>query len=240
MAISNYAKNESEYLSKNPNWHEEDSPWKAKQVLKMLNRISLEPNTISEIGCGTGEILNQLHKKMSTEVTFSGFDISPDAILRAKTKMKERLVFHESNLIESNEKFDLLLMMDVFEHVPDYLGFLGSCRKNANHFIFHIPLDINVWGLLTNAIIAGRKSVGHLHYFTRDTALATLHDSGYDIKDSFYTTWYFDLTPKKTIRKKLKSFLIKTMYQWKPDLTVKLFSGFSLLVYAQSMQSKDN
>lgn len=26
-----------EYLEKNPTWHVEESPWKAKQVIRMLN-----------------------------------------------------------------------------------------------------------------------------------------------------------------------------------------------------------
>jgi len=34
---------DGEYLSKNPRWHVEESPWKAKQVLRMLRQNDLVP-----------------------------------------------------------------------------------------------------------------------------------------------------------------------------------------------------
>ncbi|HVB75218.1 MAG TPA: hypothetical protein VNE38_16830 [Ktedonobacteraceae bacterium] len=30
-----------EYLEKNPTWHVEESPWKAKQIMRMLAQIAL-------------------------------------------------------------------------------------------------------------------------------------------------------------------------------------------------------
>jgi len=50
----------NEYLKNNPTWHVEDSPWKAKQILKIIGNNNLQPNSICEIGCGAGEILHQL------------------------------------------------------------------------------------------------------------------------------------------------------------------------------------
>lgn len=70
-------------------------------------------------------------------------------------------------------------MMDVFEHVDDYLGFLKLCKNKTKNTIFHIPLDISAQGILRNKLIAARKSVSHLHYFMKETAIATLIDSGY-------------------------------------------------------------
>ena len=58
-----------EYLDNNPTWHVEDSPWKAKQILKIIRRNSLHPNSICEIGCGVGEILRQLFLQMDIDVT---------------------------------------------------------------------------------------------------------------------------------------------------------------------------
>ncbi len=71
---------EGEYLKKNPMWHVEHSPWKAKQILKILSRNPINPKTVAEVGCGAGEILNQLHLSLPNDVSFTGFDISSDAI----------------------------------------------------------------------------------------------------------------------------------------------------------------
>jgi ubiquinone/menaquinone biosynthesis C-methylase UbiE len=69
-----------EYLENHPNWHAEDSPLKANNIMKMINKIEDKVSSICEVGCGAGEILNQLHNIMSQHVTLSGFDISPGAI----------------------------------------------------------------------------------------------------------------------------------------------------------------
>jgi len=43
-----------EYFNNNPTWDVEDSPWKATQILEMLKKHNLNPQTIGEIGCGAG------------------------------------------------------------------------------------------------------------------------------------------------------------------------------------------
>ena len=49
------------YFDKNPAWHTEDSPWKARQILSCLNRNHIRPKSVCEVGCGAGEVLSQLH-----------------------------------------------------------------------------------------------------------------------------------------------------------------------------------
>jgi 2-polyprenyl-3-methyl-5-hydroxy-6-metoxy-1,4-benzoquinol methylase len=230
MAESIYTEEKGNYLKNNPNWHVEDSLWKANQIFKMLNRNVMHPKTIAEIGCGAGEILNQLHLSMPNDVAFKGYDISIDTIHLAKKREKERLTFEHSNFLETNSKYELLLMMDVFEHVDDYLGFLKLCKRKAENTIFHIPLDVSVMNILKGKLISKRKSVGHLHYFTKETAIATLMDSGYDIVDFFYTEEFIDLSIRKTIKSKLFYFMHKSLYKINKDFAVRLFGGVSLLV----------
>ena len=67
------------YLKKNPMWHQADSPWKAKQVINMIKKNNLKPSSISEIGCGAGDILRLLSEQMDGDISFTGYEISPDA-----------------------------------------------------------------------------------------------------------------------------------------------------------------
>ncbi len=227
-----YTDEKGEYLKKNPTWHIEDSPWKAQQIIKMLNRHPINTKSIVEIGCGAGEILNQLYLSMPQDVRFTGYDISIDAINLAKQREKDRLAFKHENLLETNATFDLMLMIDVFEHVDDYLGFLRLCKNKAENTIFHIPLDISVQKILRNKLIYERKELGHLHYFMKETALATLVDAGYDIVDHFYTAGSLDL-PKKTLKSQLAALPRKILFKTNQDFAVKLMGGFSLLVLAK-------
>ncbi len=218
------------YLAHNPTWHAEHSPTKARWIDEILRRNKLEPSTIAEVGCGSGEILVELRKRRP-EATFTGFEISPDAYAICSPKTSDGLEFRLADLLQIESKsFDLLLAIDVFEHVPDYMGFLKALKANARHTIFHIPLDLSVQALLrgTSYPIL-RESTGHLHYFFKYSALATLRDCGYEIVDWTYTRSSQEL-PGKSLRTKIANLPRRLMQLVSPDLSARLFGGYSLLV----------
>lgn len=226
-----YLRNGGNYLKKNPNWHSEDSPWKASQIIKILAKNNVEPKSVLEIGCGVGEVLNQL-SLLIPNCKFNGIDISIDAIDVAKHKMKQNLSYALGNIDEINEFFDLLMLIDVFEHVKDYLGFLEKCKNVSKYKVFHIPLDISVLSILRNGLIKLRNDVGHLHYFTKDTAIASLKDLGFEIIDFSYTTPVFDL-PAASFLERVAFLPRWIIYRFSPDLASKLLGGFSLIVLAK-------
>ena len=227
-----YEFEDSNYLNTNPTWHVEDSPWKATQILKLIERNKLQPKSVVEIGCGAGEILNQLQQRMNDKtIEFAGFEIAPDAFKMAQTREKERLHFYQEDLLQNNNSYDLLLMIDVFEHVEDYIGFVRKCNAKASYKIYHIPLDMSMWSIFTNYPASARRQVGHLHYFMKDTALAALTDAGQEIVDWFYTPGAFEVNNKGlTFFGKIIQLLRRFFYKIKPGFAVKAFGGFSLIV----------
>ena len=225
--------NDGTYLENNNSWHLEDSPWKARQIIKMIEKNHLSPNTVCEIGCGAGEILNQLYQQLPASVSFSGYDISPQAYELARTREKNRLYFYQRDLLEENRQDDILLIIDVIEHVPDLYGFLEKLKSKGVYKIFHIPLDLSVQTVLrSKPIITGRKQVGHIHYFTKETAIASLEDKGYTIIDYFYTAGMVEL-PGKAMKSKLLNIPRRILYKMHPGLTARILGGYSLMVLAK-------
>jgi len=222
------------YQSCHPTWHSEDSPWKARQILTMLGRHGLQPRTIAEVGCGAGEILNQLHSALPDDVNFFGYEISEQAHALAQARTAPRLSFRLKDLTDEEARFDLLLVMDVFEHVEDYLGFLRRLRPKAQHMIFHVPLDLSAQTVLRrSALLHARENVGHLHYFTEDTALATLQDAGYEIADSYLTAGGIEVRDGG-MKRRLAGVPRKLMAAMNRSFAARLLGGFSLLVLARS------
>ncbi len=223
-----------EYLRKNPTWGSEDSAWKAARILEITERNGLVPESVCEIGCGAGEILDQLHLKMPQAVSFSGYEISPQAFALCQAKEKSRLRFFLKDLPDQGgPAFDLVLLIDVFEHVEDYLGFLRKVRPLGKNTLFHIPLDLSAQAVMREKpILHAREQVGHLHYFTKSTALATLRDAGYEIVDYVYTQRSTDL-PAKTLGSFLAKLPRKLGFVLARDLSVRTFGGYSLLVLAR-------
>lgn len=226
---------DGKYLNNNPTWGVEDSPWKATQILKIFNRNSLQPYSVAEIGCGAGEILYNLSLFLDN-VKFSGYEISPQAFALTENRKKNNLDFYLDNLVDNPDiYFDIILCIDVFEHVEDYLGFLKKLKLKAKNHIFHIPLDISISSVLrSHPILNNREAVGHLHYFTKETALATLEYAGYKVIDCFYTPLAIEL-PRT--QKSLKTSLAKIPrflgFKLNSDLSVRLMGGYSLMVLTQ-------
>lgn len=228
--ISEYNKLNSIYRDLNPTWHVEDSPWKANQIISMFRRHSLSPKSIAEVGCGAGEILNQLHNQLNENTYFVGYEIAPDAFELAKTRIKSRLSILNEDIFQNNNYFDLLLVIDIFEHVDDYLSFVKQAKYKAQYKIFHIPLDMNVLNVFRRTpILKAREKVGHLHYFSKDTALATLTDSGHEVIDYFYTPGMLELG-NKSLKTRILNPLRSLLFKISPDFSTRLLGGYSLMV----------
>jgi len=222
------------YLDNNPLWHEEDSPWKAKQIENIINKNSLPPQSICEIGCGAGEILKQMSEKNTDDKKYFGYEISPQAFEICNKKSNANLSFKLANLLDEPDTFfDIAMAIDIFEHVENYFDFLRKLKQKAKYKIFHIPLDLSVQTVLRSSpIIKGRKSVGHIHYFTKETALETLKDTGYEIIDYSYTAGRLEL-PNLGWKANLLKLPRKLAFSINQDLTVRILGGYSLLVLAK-------
>lgn len=222
-----------EYVERNPTYHVEDSSWKVTQILQMIRKHKLEPRRVCEIGCGAGEILKLLQSELSPEAEFFGYEISPQAFAICRQSENERLHFYCEDLLASDAgDFDLMLCIDVFEHVPDYLGFLRELRSKSRDKIFHIPLDMSAqWVLRNRPIMNAREQTGHLHYFMKETALAALRDSGYEIVDYVYTPGAID--NPRSVKARLAAWPRRLMMRLHPDMAVRVLGGYSLLVLAR-------
>ena len=222
------------YLNMNPSWHEEDSLWKAKQINKIIKKNSLNPKTFCDVGCGTGEILNQLTELyVDGEEEFIGYEISPDAFELCSKKSKANLNFKFADVFKDDTAhFDIVMAIDVFEHVEDYFAFLRNLKGKAEYKILHIPLDLSVQSVLrSSSILQKRKLFGHIQYFTKETALETLKDTGYSIIDFFYAPSSLEL-PNLGWKADLMKIPRRLAFSLNKDLAVRILGGYSLMVLA--------
>jgi hypothetical protein len=222
-----------EYLASNPDWHAEDAPFKAQWIANILERNAVAPDHIVEVGSGSGEILVQLQKYLPS-AELAGYDVSPQAHAIAAPKASNGLKFHHADYLAlDTPPPDLLMAIDVFEHVEDYMAFLRSIRTRAPLKLFHIPLDLSVQGMIRGTpIMRGRRVLGHLHYFYKDTALASLADCGYQIVDWNYTHGS-ELLPNRFLRTRMLKAPRRILRKIDQDFAVRLMGGASMMVLAR-------
>jgi SAM-dependent methyltransferase len=224
--------NNEEYLAINSNWHQEDSPYKASLVKKMIKRNNLTFDICADIGCGAG-LITEILSKEYVGSNFIGCDLSRDANAFWEQRSKySNLEFTNRDITEDSDVFDLIVCLDVFEHVENYFLFLKDLKKTGNKFIFNIPLDMNVMKVITNGIKFARTEVGHLHYFSEYTALQTLQDCGYQVKDSFLSAAYLSTLPRNKRQLAVLPFRLLTLALGK-SFGARIFGGQSLVVYAE-------
>jgi len=224
---------QGDYLKKNPTWHIEDSTWKAKNVIRIMKRNSISPKTICEVGCGAGEILVQLQDEMRKDCMFWGYEISPQAFEFCTRRANERLTFLLRDItLEEGCFFDLILLIDLIEHLEDYFDFLRQLKPKGRYKILAIPLDLSVQSVLRRSkLLQNRELVGHIHYFTKETALSMLKDVGYEVLDYFYTTGSIEL-PSKSVKSYIAKVPRRIFFRIHEDFAVRILGGCGLMVLA--------
>lgn len=183
MAASIYE--DGSYLSSNPTWHSERAGWKAKHVVEGLAAAGVKPQTLCDIGCGTGLALARVAQQLPDVTRAVGFEPSSDAPQHEDSVGV--IEYRREDATQSTDHFDCAMMLDVFEHVEDPYGFLRSCAKLADYFAFHIPLDANCMNILRNGFMGPRRASGHLHYYTDLSARLILQDVGYEVLHTHFT-----------------------------------------------------
>ncbi len=226
-----------EYWRKNMAFHEHDAEFKVANALKLIRKHGLVPSSVLDCGCGSGKDTYLLAKEFG--VPTLGIDISGDAISHAQLSYSlSNLRFLKLEISAVEERVSLGVMFDVFEHVEDYFGFLRTARGKADYWVFNIPLDMNVLTVARAAHMNARAQVGHLHYYSEETACATLEDCGYSIVDrSLESAVLQDLRKKTTVKGVIAAIPRLALFKFSPSLSVRLLGGACLTVLCKAHPS---
>jgi SAM-dependent methyltransferase len=217
------------YREHNPTWHDEDAGFKGRHVARLLRDNGIQPTSICDVGCGTGGVLARLREDFAA-ATLVGWEVSTDAITLARS-LHPDIEIRSGDFLESGGTHDLVLALDVIEHVEDYFGFLRALLPHGNRFVFHIPLDLSVLSVARLwPLMKSRVEIGHIHSFLKPTAVAVLQETGYRIEASRYTHIVVD--QPTTLNAKLLRWPRRLGMRISPDRTAQWLGGCSLLVLA--------
>ena len=208
-------------------WHLEDAPFKARQIMRMLDRHpELQLRTICDIGCGSGGILHELHARLGPATKMVGYEVSPQAHALSQRFENGRCEFILGDAFVDREFFDLAMMIDVVEHVEDCFAFMRQCAAKAVWKLYHIPLDASA-----SLVLRGNHcwdSVGHLHLFTMETAIKAVEHSGQRVVDSFLTPVSLERPHRPATR------ITNLPRRILPErLGARLLGGYSMMILAK-------
>jgi len=231
------------YSENNPTYHLEDSEFKWRNFKKILLKSNVDYKSfqnIVEIGCGVGQILSLAKKdNFFNTSNFYGYDSNPDAIKTAK-QLDKTISFSNEDFLKKNleKNFDLLIAADIIEHIDDSFSFLKLLRTKSKYFLFNIPLEISLLSLFRQNKLFDNsyKRVGHLHFFSKKTALIALEHNGYKVLNLNYSKNRIEHFSKNSISLKR---MLATIPQYlmdliNEDLSCILLGDYSLVVLASN------
>jgi predicted RNA methylase len=224
--------NDETYLKNNPAWHEEGALFKTERIIRLLKQHPISFKTVCETGCGSGEILVQLEKKLPADVQFTGLDISKDAMSIAKKKETEKIKFELKDIADETRFFDLILIIDVIEHIDNYFKFLDTVVSKSKYTLFHIPLDISVWSLYREKmLIESKNRVGHIHNFTEDFIISILDDHGFKLLEKIYTEPVFETS---SFKQKFANGIRRFLFFLNKRFATKFMGGYSVMLLCEN------
>lgn len=151
------------------------------RYLRSLCRALARPRVL-DVGCGTGQMLLQLLPVIEAGV---GVDISPAMIERARRDAgSRRLQFRVTDAAQfcnqSEDRFDLVLIIGVLDHLPDPDGALAAMKRVMRSGGKLVVISPHPWGpifLLKRLAHFGREVPPANHLSPRHLiALAARHD----------------------------------------------------------------
>ena len=103
-------------------------------ILDQINNRNIRNLKILDVGCGGGIICEPL-ARLGAKVT--GIDFAPNNIIAAKihskkNKLKNNYINKDIEKSELDEKFDIILMFEVLEHLDNWKKTIKNIKKNLN------------------------------------------------------------------------------------------------------------
>jgi len=151
-----------------------------KEISSYIGYFSHQDYSAIEIGCGSGELLNDI--KASRKV---GIDYSPKMIEKAKSQFKD-IEFHvmEGENITLNEKFDVIIISNLIGYISDVQELFEGLHKICHP---QTRIIVNYHNFLWEPLLNFMEKLGlkyripYLNWFTVQDVKNLLYLSGFDV-----------------------------------------------------------
>jgi len=171
------------YLNPNPEHYHQ-------KILKIIEEQGKARNLkILDVGCATGYLGAAIKRKGKHRVY--GIEISEIAIKKAR-KVLDDVVCADIESIEIpwQEKFDIIILSDILEHLFDPKRVLVKIKKHLEPYGRILSTMPNVANYRIRLMLmrgkwlyqdTGSLDYGHLRFFTKESTVIMFKESGYEV-----------------------------------------------------------
>ncbi len=125
--------------------------------------------------CGTGEILTFLD---NYQMEGEGIDLSETCVEISSNRTSNRITVFQMDFMElNNKKYQLILLIDVLEHIKDDGEFLmkaNSMLTNNHYLLINVPAKMKLFDLTD-------KFWGHIRRYEKEDMINLLEENNFEI-----------------------------------------------------------
>lgn len=168
------------------------------QVLRRLAHGAIESAQFAaEIGCGNGLLQKEIEDCYAKPVV--GFDLNELALRKNLSRLSPLYCYdiHQRNP-EFQNRFDLLLLCDVLEHITNESEFLQSVKfhlARSGALVVNVPA---LQGLFSDY----DRAAGHVRRYSLEQLVKVAEANGFRVRKATY--WGLPLLPLLLLRKRMK------------------------------------
>lgn len=145
-------------------------------IAALVRQISPSPQTILDVGCGTGSVLQILKRAYPHEIIV-GMDLFSESLHYARRRTGCALVRADARFLPFSAQFDLIMLVDVLEHLLDdvqILRCLCDLLTDEGVLILTVPAHSSLWSRFDDAS-------GHYRRYEPDEIGSKLTSAGYRV-----------------------------------------------------------
>lgn len=152
-----------------------------RETLKALRLAGRTSGRLIEIGCAYGFFLSEAQRTFDV----SGIEACPAAAAFCRSR---ELNVHQGldieRYLDSKDHQDVVVMLDVIEHLPDPLGVMRAVHKNTNPGA-HLLITTGDWASMLSRLMGASWRLmtppQHLFFFSRKTITQLLKRAGFKV-----------------------------------------------------------
>lgn len=176
--------------------------WRFDVLRRQMRRLHITPGKVLEIGCGHGVLRQQLEDVFDMPV--DGCDLNQHALQMAPAGRGRLLLYNIfDRLPEMRRAYNMILLMDVLEHLDDDLAFLKTSLEHLK------PEGIVAINVPAHMLLYSNydRVAGHIRrYNSKD--LYSLFDKS-DVTPLAIVNWGLSMVPLLLLRKLMLRFACK-------------------------------
>lgn len=174
--------------------------WRFDILRRQMGRFGITPGKALEIGCGNGVVRQQMEDAFMVPV--DGCDLNQHALEMAPMGRGRLLVYNIfDRLPEMCGAYDMILLMDVIEHLDDDLGFLQTSLEHLK------PRGIVAINVPAQMVLYSKydRVNGHKRRYNCER-LSSLFEKS-NVTPLAIINWGFSLVPLLLVRKLVLKFV---------------------------------